>query len=311
MVTKEVVSPWSQIRSGQTAFVILDNLSVNNGHGKLALTLDDYRKFAMMAFSPVMDVSAKPPGIEVDALLADIILGKRFFDQTVEANLNLAGITARWFIKRWPNTPLDLDDCYDVAAEGLMRAVARFDPGRGILFRTYSLPIIRGRIIDEMRGLMPMARSMKKRRDIIEDQRWIFYRDHGVMPNQHELAGLTNLSCEQLRRAKAVCGYDPLSLEVMTSGTEPDGIMGDRFLIDDSQNVEEMVGLKDGVKRVHLAMGQLPDKERIVLELIFQGLTYREIASILGVSESYVSILNKQAIARMRMMFTRDNYLDD
>lgn len=213
----------------------------------------------------------------------------------VERHLGLA----RHLALRYSDSGEPLDDLFQVASLGLVNAVDRFDPSRGIAFTTFAVPTILGELKRHFRDrgwAIHVPRDLKEAalrvRRAIADH-------HGERPpTPAELAQATGLSLEGVTEALDVAGVQrSLSLDVPASSAEEGGAtLGDLLGADDAELARATDRtLIDSLMRV------VTPREREILRLRFvEDLTQSEIGARIGVSQMQVSRILRGALARMR-----------
>jgi RNA polymerase sigma factor for flagellar operon FliA len=180
-----------------------------------------------------------------------------------------------------------------------------FEPKRQIRFETFAMQRIRGAIIDELRSLDWVPRSVRARARDIEDANSKLENELGRTPTDAELAGRLKMSEDELQEAlMQIANSSILALEELWM--TPDA-SGDKVsLLDtiederapDPQAALDSSELKD---RLGEAVQDLPERETLVIALYyFENLTLREIGEVLGVTESRVSQLHSKAVLRLR-----------
>jgi RNA polymerase sigma factor for flagellar operon FliA len=200
---------------------------------------------------------------------------------------------------------VDQADLISYGMIGLVEAMERFDPSRQIRFETFTVQRIRGAIIDELRSLDWVPRSVRSRAREIEEANSRLEHELGRAPTDGELAQWLDVSEEDLQEALLqISNSSILALEELWMS--PDG-SGDRvFLLDtiedrrtsDPQAALDTSDIKD---RLSEAIQDLPERETQVIALYyFENLTLREIGEVLGVTESRVSQLHTKAVLRLR-----------
>jgi RNA polymerase sigma factor FliA len=188
---------------------------------------------------------------------------------------------------------------------GLIEAMERFDPKRQIRFETFAIQRIRGAIIDELRSLDWVPRSVRARARDIEEANSKLEHELGRAPTDEELAERLGLSEEELQDSLLqISNSSILALEELWMSADASG---DRVsLLDtiederapDPQAALDTSELKD---RLQDAVQDLPERETLVIALYyFENLTLREIGEVLGVTESRVSQLHSKAVLRLR-----------
>jgi RNA polymerase sigma factor FliA len=200
---------------------------------------------------------------------------------------------------------VDQADLISYGMLGLIEAMDRFDPRRQIRFETFAMQRIRGAIIDELRSLDWVPRSVRSRAREIEEANQKLEHELGRVPSDAELADRLNISEPELQEALLqISNSSILALEELWM--TPDA-SGDRVsLLDtiedesapDPQKALDSSEVKD---RLQDAIQDLPERETLVIALYyFENLTLREIGEVLGVTESRVSQLHSKAVLRLR-----------
>jgi len=188
---------------------------------------------------------------------------------------------------------------------GLINAIERFDPDREIKFETYAMTRIRGAIIDELRSLDWVPRSVRSRAREIEKVHSKLENELQRAPTDEEMAAALKISVEEFHDSllqisnSTVAALDELWTVGDSSG---DSVSLLDTLTDESApdpaTVIDQTDLKD---RVADAISRLPEREKLVVALYYyENLTLREIGEVLGVTESRVSQLHTKAVLRLR-----------
>lgn len=195
------------------------------------------------------------------------------------------------------------DDLMGYGVEGLIEAVDRFDPNRGLKFETYAITRIRGAIIDNLRSQDWVPRGVRKRTKDLQETVSKLEQQLGRPPNEEELATALNVSKTKLAQLIAESSNLMLSLD---ESKESSSMQGGVSLIDtiededspDPQSEYEALELKNNLSK---AIGSLPERERMVIALYYhENMTLKEIGQVINVSESRVCQLHAQAIMRLR-----------
>lgn len=195
-------------------------------------------------------------------------------------------------------------DLISYGLQGLIGAVERFDPARQVKFETYAVARIKGSIIDELRSLDWVPRSVRARAREIERKSAELEHRLQRAPTDEELAGALNMTLEEFEAAiTQIHNSSIVALDEMwtvSSGGEPLSLIdtiGDSRLTDPAALLD-VTELRDTLAD---AIARLPDREKIVIALYYyDGLTLREIGEVLGVTESRVSQLHTKAILRLK-----------
>lgn len=197
---------------------------------------------------------------------------------------------------------VEIDDLIQVGMIGLTDALSRFDAGQGVQFETFATQRIRGAMLDELRGADWMSRGSRKQQRDIESAVHRLEQKLGRAPVESEIAkemGI-NLSDYQEMLGK-VRGTQLIYLEDM-SGDDGDSDYLDRHVADEGNDPLSL--LQDHRMRSALveAIKNLPEREQYVMSMYYeQDMNLKEIAAVLGVTESRVCQLHSQSIARLRV----------
>lgn len=195
------------------------------------------------------------------------------------------------------------DDLMGYGIEGLIEAVDRFDPQRGLKFETYAITRIRGTIIDHLRSQDWVPRGVRKRTKELQDAIVRLEQKLGRQPTEDEIAEELRVPKAKLAQLYAESNNLLLSLdESKESSASQAGISLIETIEDkdspDPQSEYEAVELKNSLTK---AIGSLPERERMVIALYYhENLTLKEIGQVINVSESRVCQLHAQAVMRLR-----------
>jgi len=188
---------------------------------------------------------------------------------------------------------------------GLISAIERFDPGRDIRFETYAVARIRGAIIDELRTLDWVPRSVRARaREFERVNTKLEARLHRA-PSDEEMAAELAISVEELQDTLLQVSNSTIvaldELWTVSDSTGDQVSMLDTLPDDAAEDPEALVERSSFRDRVADAIVALPEREKMVIALYYyESLTLREIGEILGVTESRVSQLHTKAVLRLR-----------
>lgn len=197
---------------------------------------------------------------------------------------------------------IDFEDVLSYGLIGLLDAIERFDPSRGIKFENYAIPRIRGSIIDALRSLDPLSRTARDRAREVERARSHLETQLRRSPTDEELAANLGLSLARYHQQRAASSVTVLSLDSMF---EVDSELAahrrsDSFVDNDSPSPPDVVEQRELLQRLATAISRLPERERLVLSLYYNDeLTMKEVSRVLEVSESRVCQLHSQAISRL------------
>jgi RNA polymerase sigma factor for flagellar operon FliA len=188
---------------------------------------------------------------------------------------------------------------------GLIGAIERFEPEREIKFETYAVSRIKGAIIDELRSLDWVPRSVRSKAREVERAHQKLENNLQRAPTEEEMADELGLAIDDFRDVLLdIANSSVLALDDLWTIADPDG--GQVSLLDtirdpnaiDPQSELDSAELKD---RLADAIESLAERERLVIALYYyENLTLREIGEVLGVTESRVSQLHTKAVLGLR-----------
>jgi RNA polymerase sigma-B factor len=220
----------------------------------------------------------------------------RVRDELVAAHLGLAEYLAR----RFANRGEPLDDLVQVASLGLLKAVDRFDPDRGVEFSTYATHTIVGELKRHFRDRGWAIRAPRRMQELYLRLGKVVAglgQELGRSPTIAELAQEVQVSEEEVLEAlEAGQAYRFASLDAPAGGDSEGETLISKLGSDDP-------GLADAERRATLSplLATLPPREQTILQLrFFDGLTQSEIASRLGISQMHVSRLLGRSVAQLR-----------
>jgi RNA polymerase sigma factor for flagellar operon FliA len=210
---------------------------------------------------------------------------------------------------------VDEADLISYGLVGLISAIARFEPEREIRFETYAITRIKGAIIDELRSLDWVPRSVRARAREIERANSKLEHRLQRAPNDEEMAAELDMTVDEFQESllqisnSTVAALDELWTVGDSSGDQVsllDTLQDPRAL--DPAAVVDATELKD---RVADAIARLPEREKLVVALYYyENLTLREIGEVLGVTESRISQLHTKAVLRLKSRLQGDNLRD-
>jgi RNA polymerase sigma factor for flagellar operon FliA len=196
---------------------------------------------------------------------------------------------------------VELDDLIQVGMIGLNDALSRFDAKQGVQFETFATQRIRGAMLDELRGSDWMSRGDRRHQRSIETAVHTLEGKLGRAPTESEIAKEMGLSLAAYQELLGkVRGTQLVYLEDMT-GAEGDDDYLDRHVADEESS--PLALLQDRRMREALveAIKHLPEREQYVMSMYYEhDMNLKEIAAVLGVTESRVCQLHSQSIARLR-----------
>lgn len=203
---------------------------------------------------------------------------------------------------------VEYDDLVGFGQFGLLDAINKYDPEKNVKFKTYAVQRIRGSILDELREMDWVPRSVRQKSREIDEAIVTVESKLGRAATDEEVAEEMGITVSELQRTvMKVSGTSILSLnDVWYAGDDSDRVsIGDSIESPSSLNPDVIVE-REEVRRVIIeAINELPEKEKMVLVLYYkEDLTFREIGEVLDVSESRISQLHTRANMRLRAKLT-------
>ncbi len=186
---------------------------------------------------------------------------------------------------------------------GLIDAIDKFDPGRGFKFETYAISRIKGAIIDELRSIDWVPRSVRSKARSIERAYSKLENELLRTPEESEVASELGVTEGELAQTLSQISFVGLvALDELLSASDRGGNTTVGDTIADKVNDPVAAFEVDEMKHVLAdAINRMPDRERLVLTLYYyEGLTLAEIGEVLGVTESRVCQIHTKAILQLR-----------
>ena len=230
-------------------------------------------------------------------------------EQVIRDNVAIVRHVVGRITMHLPNN-VDREDLISAGILGLIKAVDRFDPGRGVKFETYATTVVRGEVMESLRAKDWAPRSMRRKLRALAE---VIAQLEGRLlraPEEAEVAEAMGMEVDEYHRFLSAASAATVgSIEELLTGEEPyetadqaPGETSDDFA--DPCTVIEKSELRRMVAEAVLA---LPERERTVISLYYeQELTLKEIGEIMGVTESRICQIHTQATARLRASIQRE-----
>ena len=242
--------------------------------------------------------SARRESKPAAAVVAKGATVEKSLDQRVVEYTPLVKRTAHHLMVNLPSS-VRVDDLIQAGMIGLLEALERYDASHGAQFETYAAQRVRGAMLDELRSNDAMPRSARRGMRHIEKAVAQLQQQLGRTPNEREIAKALNVPLEEYQQMlQDAHGYQVIYYEDFEDGED------NAFL---EMNCGESAGPLDALadqnlrKALIAAIDNLPEREKLLMSLYYeQELNYREIGSVLGITESRVCQLHRQATTRLR-----------
>ena len=232
-------------------------------------------------------------------------------EQIVEQYIPLVKyIASRIMVGR--TTYIEYEDLVSYGLIGLMDAISKFDPDKGIKFSSYASIRIKGEMIDQIRKARPFSKGamdkLAKYNEAVEKLQNELYRE----PTIDEISKYLGISISDVIDIEGYINFMAVvSLEnILFSEDDELTVMG---VVEDknSPSPHEAYEEQERVEVLAECIDKLKEKDRIILNLYYyEGLTLKEIGQVLDVSESRVCQLHSRAIKNLRTMLKRINYIE-
>ena len=223
-------------------------------------------------------------------------------EKIIEAYLPLVRYVAEKVHRRLP-PGVDQESLIHSGVVGLLEALERYDPGRGVAFEEYARYRIHGEVMQSLRSLDWVSRSVRAWGRKVAAAVSRLVAKLGREPIDEELAAELEISLEEYYRIdQKVSEATLLKLEDLSLKSEEayekaqEELSSPRF-----QDPLKAVESKDLVEKLSAAIKELPERERLLMTLYYyEELTLREIGEILGLSEGRICQIHSQAVSRLR-----------
>ncbi|MDQ6996178.1 MAG: FliA/WhiG family RNA polymerase sigma factor [Mariprofundus sp.] len=225
-------------------------------------------------------------------------------DELLEEYLPLVRYHADQLMRRTPDS-IELDDLINAGVIGLLDGAQRFDHNRDVQFKTFVSYRVRGAMIDYLRAFDWMPRGLRDHAKKIQAAFMELEQLYGRPAEEEEIAAHLDFTLDEYRarlnqvRYMSVIHFD----DIPTTGQDDDysileTLEADPLLTPESQNT-----MMEFVHQLAEAIAALPKRENILITLYYyEELTMKEIALILGLTESRVSQLHSQMVLRLRAL---------
>jgi RNA polymerase sigma factor for flagellar operon FliA len=222
-------------------------------------------------------------------------------DELIKAHLDYVDFIVHRMRPQIPGN-VSLGDLKSAAMYGLMDAASRFDPEKGVLFKTFAETRIRGAVLDELRKMDWFSRSMRDKHNRVFREIKRLEQELGRDPTEEEIAEAMDMDLGAYQQILNEIGH----LGVISLNEVLDEAAGGETFLDqlndiNGQNPEESVETQELVRDLAGALDRLSEKERLVITLFYyEEFTQKEIAGVLELSEGRISQLHSQALLKLR-----------
>lgn len=207
---------------------------------------------------------------------------------------------ARHLLSRLPAS-VELGDIVQAGMIGLMDAADRFEQGQGARFETFAAQRIRGAMLDELRQNDWLPRGLRKTQRTIETALRTLEQKLGRPPTETEIAAKLGVPLETYQEMlQEARGCQLLSYDEMDADENDERFLDRHCAAPGADPAEQLADKRFKASLVQAIEG-LPEREKLLMGLYYeQELNFREIAAVMGVTESRICQLHTQAVARLR-----------
>ncbi len=198
---------------------------------------------------------------------------------------------------------LDSDDIISHATIGLIDAIERFDPGRGLKFESYAIARIRGSVIDVVRRLGTYPRGTRRKMKEIEAAIAALQERNGRTPSDEQVAEYLGISIETYGKNLVESSVSVIPLDGALRASEDEGFLSLSDVVEDTKSPSPIAEAEKSEMRSALleALRELSERDRQLISLYYhEELTLKEIGQVLEISESRVCQLHARAIMKLR-----------
>lgn len=211
-----------------------------------------------------------------------------------------------------PRLPADIsvDDLFNSGIIGLMDAIDKFDPAQEIQFKTYAKIRIKGAMLDELRAMDWIPRSLRQKSSNLQSTLATLEKKLGRQPTDEETAVEMNISLDDYYHLlDEVKSISVLPMEILDAlqETQNEGQLGVA-----ADNPVHSIYREQIRQKLAEAISSLSKNEQLVLSLYYyEELTMKEIGVVLGYTESRISQLHTKAVLRLRARLSRSFKKED
>ena len=201
---------------------------------------------------------------------------------------------------------LDYEDILSSGTIGLIEAVERFDATKGVKFETYAIARVKGSIIDTLRALDRLPRSVRQKAKATDEAVNRLTNDLGREPSDEEVAELLDLPLATYLKNIVEASWITVSMDTVGGPEGEDGPQELPLADPDQDDITLRIERQELIGELADSIRELPEREQLILSLYYKDeLTMREVSKVLGISESRVCQLHARALGRLRGSLAR------
>jgi RNA polymerase sigma factor FliA len=227
-------------------------------------------------------------------------------EKMIESHLSLVDFLVDRMMTQVPSF-VNRDDIRSAALMGLMDASNRFDPRRGVLFKTFAERRIRGAVFDEVRRMDWFSRTLREKQSRLSKVTEDLGKRLGRAPEDPEVAEELDMSLDDFRELQLqVSQLGTISLHESVDDDDSGKTFIDNLEDTKQASVQERMEANELTGELAGYLEQLSEKERLVVALIYyEELSQKEISDVLELSEGRISQLHAQALGKLKIKMKR------
>lgn len=210
----------------------------------------------------------------------------------------------KWVIGRFPDlgtADFDREDLLGQATVGLIEAIDRYNPQVDCSFESFAIARVRGEILDFLRSRDHLSRSSRSKVKRFREAYDKLEQNLGREPSEREIQVSLNITAEDLQKIKREANSLTFSLDASDSSNPSDATTLESKIASDEKSHEESMDNKILKEKLAKSIDKLTERERLVVALYhYQKLTFKEIGTVLDLSESRTSQIHSRALIRLR-----------
>lgn len=202
---------------------------------------------------------------------------------------------------------VEQSDLVSFGVFGLIDAIEKFDPERGYKFETYAIARIKGAILDELRSIDWVPRSVRSKARTLERAMSKLEAEHHRAPTDDEVADEMGVSQQQLQATLSQISFVGVAAldEMLSGGDRGESVTLGDTVADSGDGPMGVYEVEEMRQILAESINRMPEREKIVLALYYyEGLTLAEIGRVLGVTESRVCQIHTKAVLQLRSRIT-------
>jgi RNA polymerase sigma factor for flagellar operon FliA len=200
-----------------------------------------------------------------------------------------------------------IEDLISAGVLGLLEAVNKYEPEKGIKLKTYAYLRIRGAMIDELRARDYFPRSARGKARKIERVIRELEGQLGRLPEEEEVAAYLEMEKEEyLEMLREFGNLSIVSIDEIAELTEEDRERILRYIMEEGENPETILEIREMERIIAEEFEKLPERQKLVLSLYYKDdLNMKEIAQVVGVTEARICQIHTQAILNLRALLRK------